>query len=430
MEIKKCVMVVLDGMADLPMKQLDGSTPVRIAKTPNLDRIAREGINGYVHSIGYWSTGGSDTSHMALLGYDPWELYTGRGPIEVAGTGVVLQPGDVSIRCNYCFVDENFVLLDRTASYVREGTDALGEALNTIKLSDDKIFCEFRNSQDYRCVVYFRGPGISASISDMDPSYDFITKSEAERVEIKANPRIVDCQPRDGSPEARHMADLLTEWVKKGHEILDKHPVNIARKEAGLPPANCIMPRGAGPTPVLESFKDRWNLKGACVAGTGLIKGIGNLMGMHTPDVPGATGYIDSDLISKAKVTLDCLDAGYEFILVHVESIDEVSHDGEVDLKMQMIERGDEMLGYLMDHVPESTILCVLSDHATPCAKGDHTADPSPLGIWAKDGSIAGDGLEMFSELDAYKGSLKHVEGRDLLPILLNYMNRAEKFGS
>ncbi|MBD3186897.1 2,3-bisphosphoglycerate-independent phosphoglycerate mutase [Candidatus Bathyarchaeota archaeon] len=429
--LKTCVLVVLDGMADLEIPAMDGKTPVEAARTPILDLFAKEGKVGYMHSIGYWKVGGSDTSHMALLGYDPWSIYTGRGPIEVAGTGVNLQEGDVSIRCNYCTVGDGMHILDRTAGYVRDGIEELANAINDgVHLSDPSVKAEFRNSQDYRCVVYFRGPGISASISDMDPSYDIIIDAPMERDKVKENPRIIDCKPRDNSKEAIHMAELLNEWVEKSHDILKKHPVNKRREEQGKPPANCIMPRGAGETPMYEPFHEKWHLKGACVAGTGLIKGLGNLMGMRTPDVPGATGYVDSDLLSKARVTVELLEEGMEFILVHVESIDEVSHDGNVKLKIEMLEKGDEMLEYIAEHVPDNTIICVLSDHTTSCEKGDHTADPSPLVIWSKDSSIQGDGLQKFSEHHAYKGSLKHVEGKDLMPILLNFMNRHEQFGA
>ncbi|MHA1792256.1 MAG: 2,3-bisphosphoglycerate-independent phosphoglycerate mutase [Promethearchaeota archaeon] len=431
MDEKKCIMVVIDGMADLPMKALDGKTPLEKARTPFLDKIAQEGKTGYVHSIGFWKVGGSDTSHLALLGYDPWNVYTGRGPIEVAGTGVELLPGDVSIRCNYCTVDDDMNLLERTAGYVREGINELQDAINNqVVLSDKNVKFEFRNSQDYRCVVYFRGRGISASISDMDPSYDIITNSVEERSDIKQNPRIVDCRSKDGTTESKHMADLLNEWVKKVHDTLKNHPVNLKRVKEGKPPANCVMPRGAGSTPKLDAFESKWGIKGSCVAGTGLIKGIGQLARMNVPDVPGATGYIDSDLISKAKVTINELDSGQDFVLIHVESVDEVSHDGNWELKIKMIEKSDEMLGYLMENVPNNTVICVLSDHSTPCEKGDHSADPSPIGIWCKDGTIAGDNIKEFSEKTAYKGSLHHLEGKDLMPILLNYMNRMQKFGS
>ncbi|MHA1715276.1 MAG: hypothetical protein ACTSXP_06505, partial [Promethearchaeota archaeon] len=275
MDEKKCIVVVIDGMSDLPDRSSGRTkTPLELADTPNLDRIAREGNVGYIHSIGYWKIPGSDTAHISLLGYDPWRVYTGRGPIEVAGTGVDLKPGDVSIRCNYCTVDEDFHLLNRTAGYVRDGIESLASAINSeVKLSDPDVMFEFRNSQDYRCVVYFRGPNISANISDMDPSYDIIVDTPDDRIRIKERPRIVKSCPRDSTAEARHMSDLLNEWVGKVYHVLKDHPVNEARRQAGLPPANCVMPRGAGSTPAFEPLVKKWHIKGACVAGTGLIKG-------------------------------------------------------------------------------------------------------------------------------------------------------------
>jgi 2,3-bisphosphoglycerate-independent phosphoglycerate mutase len=416
---KNIVIAVLDGVADVPVSATDPRTPLDLSRIPNLNRMAKEGLNGYIHCIGLWKVGGSDTSHVALLGYDAFGSYTGRGPIEVAGTGVDLQPGDVSIRCNYCSVDgKGLILVDRTASYVREGVVDLAKAINSIKLSDPKVTFEFRNSADYRCVVYFRGPGLSANISDMDPSYDFIADSSEARAAIKNKPRIVDCKPRDASPGAKHMAELLTEWVGKVYDVLDTHPVNVARRKAGKPPANCVMPRGAGPTPSYEPFEKKYGMKGACVAGTGLIKGIGKLTGMHVPHVPGATGYVDSDLMAKGRTAIQCLKDGYEFVLLHVEGTDEVAHDKNVQAKVMMIEKADEMMGYIINNMPSNGIVAVLSDHTTSCVKGDHTADPSPIAIWMPTPSYTPDNLAAFSEREAYKGSLKHFEGKDLMPLI------------
>lgn len=438
---KACVIVVIDGVADVPISTSDQRTPLELSSKPNLDRMAREGLDGYIHCIGYWKVGGSDTSHFALLGYDPFGNYTGRGPIEVAGTGVDLQPGDVSIRCNYCTVDnDNLGLIDRTAGYVRsfegvsdtKAVNDLAKAVNDeVQLSDPNVMFEFRNSMDYRCVVYFRGPGISANISDMDPSYNIIVDSDATREEIKKHPRIVDCAPRDDTPEAKHMANLLTEWVHKVHGVLDNHPVNVARREQDLPPANCIMPRGAGETPVYEPFFDKWGLKGACVAGTGLIKGIGKLTGMHVPTVPGATGYIDSDLMAKGRAAIQCIEEGYEFVLVHIEGTDEVSHDKNVPEKVKMIEKADEMMGYIMDNVTsvaDNAIIAVLSDHTTSCVKGDHTADPSPIAIWMPTPSYEPDNNVLaFSEREVCKGTIKHIEGKDLLPLMISLLDKTTK---
>lgn len=424
---KSIVMVVLDGVSDVPITPEDPRTPLDLSRKPNLDRMAKEGLNGYIHCLGYWKVGGSDTSHAALLGYDPFApgLYTGRGPIEVAGTGVDLLPGDVSIRCNYVSVSgDDLDIVDRTAGYVRDGVIDLAKAINeNVKLSDPDVQFEFRNSQDYRCVVYFRGPGISANISDMDPSYDIIVENPEARAAIKARPRIVPCKPRDATPEAKHMAELLTEWVQKVYEVLDQHPVNVARRASGQPPANCIMPRGAGATPAYQAFAAKWGMQGACVAGTGLIKGIGKLTGMQVPLVPGATGYIDSDLMAKGRIAIQCLASGAEFVLVHVEGTDEVAHDKDVPAKVKMIEKCDAMMGYIMDHLPTNGVMAVLSDHTTSCVKGDHTADPPPVAIWMPRPSYNPDGIRGYSESEAFKGSLHHIEGKDLLPMLIKLVS-------
>ncbi|MHA1298913.1 MAG: 2,3-bisphosphoglycerate-independent phosphoglycerate mutase [Candidatus Helarchaeota archaeon] len=414
MNAKKVLMIVIDGVSDRPVRALNGKTPLEVAETPNLDRIAKEGMCGQLDALAPGRKGGSDTANMAILGYDPYKIYTGRGPIEVAGVGIKLQKGDVSLRCNYSTVDENMIIVNRTADYVRNGIDELEKALNKqIKLSDPNVEFRFSNSADYRCVFHLRGKGLSANISDADPYHE--------------GEKILKIRPLDDSPEAKKTADLVNEFIQKSYDVLNKHPVNKKRIEEGKPPANIIVPRGAGETPFMDDFYQKWKLKGACIAGIGLIKGIGYLSGMEVINVNGATGYIDTDYIAKAKAALKALEKN-DFILIHIEGTDEVSHDKKFKEKIKAIEKVDNMAGFILQNLPDNVILVILADHTTSCDYGDHTADPTPFVLWGK--GLFADATDKFTEKAMAKGMIKRITGKDVMPIILDAMNRSKKFGA
>ncbi len=414
MNQKKAIMLIIDGVSDRPVKALDGRTPLEVANIPNLDRIAKEGMCGQLDALAPGKKGGSDTANMAILGYDPYQIYTGRGPIEVAGVGIKLQKGDVSLRCNYSTVDGNMVILNRTADYVREGIEELEKALNEqIKLSDPNVKFQFRNSADYRCVLHLRGDGLSANISDADPYHE--------------GEKILKSQPLDGTLGAKRAANLVNEFVQKSHEVLREHPINLKRMKEGKPPANVVVPRGSGETPKMEDFHQKWHLKGACIAGIGLIKGLGYLCGMEIINVDGATGYIDTDYFAKAKAALEALQRN-DFVVIHIEGTDEVSHDKKYREKIEAIEKVDEMIGYILENISNDVMLVVLSDHTTSCDYGDHTADPTPIVLWG-DG-IFSDDVDQFTEKAMAKGMIKRITGKDVMPIVLDAMNRSKKFGA
>ncbi len=408
-------MIVLDGIADRPLKELNGKTVLEVAQIPNLHRVAKNGMLGIFDPLNVpGRRAGSDTAHLSILGYDPYEVYTGRGPIEVAGTGIKLEKGDVSLRCNYCTVDEKFTLLNRTAGYIREGIDELEKAINEeINLSDHDVQFTFRNGADYRCVLHFRGKGLSANITDTDP--------------WKEGAKILESQSKDGMPESIKTSALVNEFVKKSYEVLNNHPVNVSRRKQGKPPGNLIMPRGAGNTPEFENFYEKWKLKGAVIAGISLIKGLGALMGMDIIEVPGATGYIDSDFMAKGQKAIEIL-SQYDFVLVHIEGTDEVSHDHMIKEKIETLERIDLMIGWVFDHLPDNTFLIILSDHTTSSALGKHTADPPPIMIFGP--GIFKDDVQLFTEREARKGMLHRIKANEIIPILLDYMNKTTKFGA
>jgi 2,3-bisphosphoglycerate-independent phosphoglycerate mutase len=403
-------MIVIDGMSDRILMDY-GKTPLEMANIPNLDRMTKEGLCGQLDVLGVGRRAGSDTAHLAILGYDPHKVYTGRGPLEVAGTGIKLKPGDVSLRCNYATVDENFNLISRTAGQISEseGTKEFEKILNEIKLP---VEYEFRNSLSYRCGLHLRGAGLSGDVCDAEPK-----REGAALNKIK---------PTKEGREAEKTSEILNKFIEESNRVLKNHPINLKRIKEGKFPANVIISRGAGRTPELENFYDKWKMKGAVVAGIGLIKGLGYMTGMDVINVPTATGYIDSDFMAKGRAAIKAL-KDHDFVLLHVEGTDEPSHDRDVKGKITALERVDEMIGYVMDNVSD-TLIVVLADHTTSTDLGDHTADPTPLVL--RGGNSVPDEVSKLTEKEMYKGGLHRINGRDLMPLILDQTNRAKKFGA
>ena len=412
----KCLMIVIDGMADRPLSTLEGKTPLEVAEIPNIHKIAKEGMCGLLHSLGPGKLPGSDTAHLAILGHDPYKVYTGRGPIEAAGTGLSLQTGDISLRCNYATVDENFTLINRTADYIREGTEELERVINErISLSDPSVEFIFRNSADYRCVLVLRGDDLSPYVSDVDPG--------------EVGKKLLEARPENTNAEAKKTSALVNEFVKKTYEVLKDHPVNLARRQANTSPANVIMPRGAGKTPVLEDFYSKWKLKGACIAGIGLIKGLGYLTGMNVIKVKGATGYIDTNYEAKGNAAVAAL-KDHDFVLLHIEATDEVSHDKDYKAKITALEKTDKMIETILSTIPPKALLVILSDHTTSTEIAEHTANPTPIIMWGPTLRVFQDFAEKCTEKEMSKGMLGRIKGTEVMPIILDLINRSKKFGA
>ena len=233
----KCILISLDGATDVPIPELGNKTPFEAASIPTLDRIATEGMCGVLYPIGRYNIPGSDTADLcSTQGMTPLRSTRGEGRSRQTGVGIDLLPDDVSIRCNYVTIDDNFKILSRTAGYPREGTEELEDALNQITLSDSSVVVTFRNSQDYRCVLHFRGTNINAEISDPDPSYNAIIHPSDGTDELNPGEmKIVTAKPLTDTPEATHMADLLNEYVVKTHEVLNFLPFNDVRRGGTCP---------------------------------------------------------------------------------------------------------------------------------------------------------------------------------------------------
>jgi len=409
MERKKALLIILDGLGDRAIRELGFKTPLQFAETPHLDKIARMSMVGLMDPIAPGIRAGSDTSHLNLLGYNPYEVYTGRGPFEAAGLDMDIEPGDVAFRCNFATVDENLVVLDRRAGRIKEGTHELASALNGMKIEDVEIFV--KEGVEHRAALVLRGPGLSPHVSDVDPHDKGLKIHEAKALK----------------PEAEKTARVLNEFVKRAYEILKEHPVNKEREKKGLKPANILLPRGAGMAPHLENFEKKHGMKAACVVGTPLIRGICKLAGIHPIDFPGATGSYDTDMKGKIREAVKALAKdGYDFVLVNIKATDIAGHDMLPRKKVEVIERIDEAMGYLLEILPEDVVVVITADHSTPCSVGDHSGDAVPIMIYADDSRAEG---SEFNEVSCAKGSLR-IRGSDLMQMILNATNRAEKFGA
>lgn len=404
-------MVVIDGVSDR------GSvTPLSSARKPNLDKLAKMGINGIMDTIKPGVRPGSDTSHLALLGYDPFKFYTGRGPIEAAGVGIELKEGDVAFRVNFGTVEGegsvfDKVVIDRRAGRISD-TDELVKAVNEIDLSNFNVEFVFKRGSGHRGALVLRG-NLSDEVGDVDPK--------------EMGKKVKRCVPLVEDDKARRTAEIVNYFIQKSHEILDNHPLNLERSKSGLPKANVLLLRGAGKVPHLPRFEDRFGMRLAVISGTALIKGVVRVLGGDVIEVEGATGGKDTNLNAKVEGALKALES-YDFVLLHIKATDEYGHDGDFEGKREFIEKVDKALEPLLSLDFSEVCLILTADHSTPVNVGDHTADPVPVTIVYRDVRV--DDVDEFSELKAYKGGLHRITGNDLFNIVLDLINKAKKFGA
>src|SRR5574344_753692 len=328
----KGLILIMDGMGDRPIKELGNKTPLEAANTPNMDKMAEEGITGIMDSIRPGIIPGSDTAHLSILGYDPYEVYTGRGPFEASGVGLEVIPGDIAFRCNFSTADENGIITDRRAGRIREGTKDIVDVLNTMVIKGyEDIQIIFKESTGHRAVLVLRGEGLSDKVTDADP-----------KVEGK-KPKIVEST--DGSEEAKRTADLLNKIVEKSYEMVKNHPVNIGRMEENKPPANIIIPRGAGAVPKVEHINEKYEVNSACIAETGLIMGIGRFAGMDIIEMDDVTGGVDTNLDNIIDTIINQVNnTDHNFFLINIDGADEAGHDGNAIQKKEFIEKVDKIV--------------------------------------------------------------------------------------
>lgn len=397
----KALLVILDGLGDRT-----ANTPLNLAKMPILDSFVRDGMTGLIYPIGIGNIPGSDTAHLAILGYDPYVYYKGRGAFEALGAGFELKDGDVAFRLNMATVDENMNVIDRRAGRNDYGMKELIGAIDNMNINGVNI--RLVHTVEHRGAALFSGDNLSVKVTNTDPH------REGARVEKAV--------ATDKSGE--HLAEVLNIFTERAFEILRDHPLNEERIAKGIRPANIALLRGAGECFKPESFERRFGVRAVCVAGGALYKGVARYLSFYTPDIEGATGTKDTNLKAKKDAVLKYMQI-YDFVFAHLKGTDSCGHDGDFEGKKAYIERVDkEFFDGLLD---KFDLVVVTGDHSTPCVAKRHTMDPVPILLYHRD--IRPDDTTHLCEAQAYRGGLGRILGRDLVPIIMDYINKSTMFG-
>lgn len=399
----KYIIVLCDGMADEPLAELGGKTPLEAARTENMDRFAVKSEIGMVRTVPEGMSPGSDTANLSVIGYNPRKYYTGRSPLEALSIGVDMQPEDVSFRCNIVTLseeegayDEKHILDHSSDEISTEDAAVLIEAL---KEGLKKEGYEFYVGTSYRHLLIWK----NGKVVELTAPHDILTK------------RIGEYLPQD---------EVLRDMMKKSYEILVHHPINEARRKKGLNPANSAWFWGAGTRPALSSFEEKNHVKGAMISAVDLLKGIAVGAGMDNIIVEGANGGLNTNYAGKAQAAIQALGKdGYDFVYIHVEAPDEMGHQGSIENKIKAIENIDEhIIGPVADALTADGIdfrMLVLPDHPTPIRVRTHTGDPVPYMLY--DSTKAFAGAPTYNEKTGTESGIMEEEGYTLIEHLLGY---------
>jgi 2,3-bisphosphoglycerate-independent phosphoglycerate mutase len=411
-ETRTAVLLILDGLGDRPIKELGGKTPLQAAKTPVMDRLAKEGQSGLMNVIGPGITPGSDAAHLSLFGYDPVGCYPGRGPLEALGAGLASKPGDVAFRANFGTIDSDFVVTDRRAGRVfsREEHEALEKALSGIEI--DGVRVHFVATVEHRGALVLEGNGLSGEITETDPH--------------ETGLKVLESRPLN--KDARKTAEIVNKLVHLSHNRLKNLDLNREREKRGVPTANILLLRGPGQHREIPTLQENYGIRSAVIAGGSLYVGTAKYIGMEHVPVEGQTGTIDTNFDNIATKSIEVISSDFDYVFIHIKATDNASHDGNVKEKVLAIERSDKMLGKIVEAVGEDIVIAVTGDHSTPLSIGEHTCDPVPVLLWSS--FIRPDTTQAFSEIDASDGSLHTVQGLDVMPLLLGYAGHIGKMGA
>ncbi|MBR6902261.1 MAG: cofactor-independent phosphoglycerate mutase [Clostridia bacterium] len=400
----KYLVMLCDGMADTPVKELGGKTPMQAANKPNMDALCKSAYVGMCRTVAPGLKPGSDVANLSVMGYDPKECYTGRSPLEAASIGISLKDSDVTLRCNLVTLSDDEPYENKTMIDYCAGDISTAEAAEIIKTVDERLGkppFKFYSGVSYRhCLVFDNG---TTDLGDMTPPHDISGRVIGEYLSKSKN------------------AVPLIDLMKKSNAFLKDHPVNIKRVKKGLRPANSIWLWGEGTKPAVENFHSKFGVKAAVVSAVDLLKGIGKCAGMEVPEVKGATGYIDTDFEGKASAGIKAFKSGCDLVYMHFEAPDECGHRAEPENKVKAIECIDKrafkpILNYLKESGEDYRIL-VMPDHPTPIATKTHSSEPVPFMIYDSRKSLGG--VYTFTE-DTAKSTGNFVEhGPDIMKRLL-----------
>ena len=389
----KYVIVLGDGMADEPLKELGGKTPLAYASTPQMDALAKQSEIGIVHTIPDGMKPGSDTANLSVLWYDPKKYYSGRSPLEALSIGVDMKPTDVALRTNIVTISDDEVLFEEKV-IIDHSSDEISTAdaavlLDAVRRELETDTYKFYVGTSYRhLLIWDKG-----EVIDLVQPHDVLGQ--------KIGPNL----PKD---------PVLRDMMKKSYEILKDHPINVKRREKGLHPANCCWFWGAGTRPALSSFEEKTGKKGVMISAVDLLKGIAVGAGMKVVPVEGANGGLNTNYEGKAQAAVDALTKDdYDFAYIHVEAPDEMGHQGSIERKVQSIEYLDQRVIRIvkegLDRAGVDYRMMILPDHPTPICVRTHTGTPVPYMLYDSTAPLEKDWL--YNEEEARKSGIYIAEG-------------------
>ena len=396
----KYVIVLADGMADLPISELGGKTPLEYADTPYMDILASGGSMGMVKTVPSSMKPGSDVANLAVMGYDPLKCYSGRSPLEALSVGVAMKDSDVVFRCNIVTLTEeepyeDKTILDHSSGEIStEDADILMDAIREAFQNEE---FKFYTGTSYRHITVWD----NGEILDMEPPHDHLGQTIGQFL-----PKNIK----------------FREMMKKSFDILNNHPLNVKRAAEGKNKANSLWFWGAGTKPSLQNFREKTGLNGTMISAVDLLKGIALGAGMQVAQVEGATGSLDTNYVGKAQAAIDALlKNNQDFVYIHVEAPDEMGHQGNLHHKVQSIEQIDKnviaVIKKALDESKEPYRILVLPDHPTPICMRTHTSDPVPYVLY--DSTKVEEENTVFSEKTAEETGIYWDEGYRLMDLLI-----------
>lgn len=402
----KSIIIIGDGMADYPIPELNGKTPLMVARKRAMDKIARLGRTGLFQTIEPDMATGSAVANLSILGYNPRETYQGRGVLEAASLGIPLLPTDMAMRINLICI-ENGKIKSHSAGHIsnEESHQLIHDFAS--HFSDQSIRLVPGLSYRHVLIIPNGNPNIQCA-----PPHDHLGET------------VNDLMIRPLLPEAEETTTVLNHFVRESQRYLKNHPINHKRMEEGKQPANSLWPWSPGKKPKMKTFQERFNIHGAVITAVDLIKGLASYAGLEVIPVEGATGLYNTNYEGKAQACLQALE-NHDFVYVHVEAPDEAGHEQNLDLKIQCIEDLDRrLIKHIIEGVEKSgikTVIALLPDHPTPIAHGAHTRDPVPIAIWNP--KIAPDNVKHFDEISVKKGSLNLLHGSQFIEKVIQNNN-------
>jgi len=393
--VSKYVVIVPDGAADEPIEELGDKTILEAAEIPNMDKVSTHGRQGIVRTIPEGMEAGSDVAQMSLLGYDPQRYYSGRAPIEAVARNIKLDPSDWVFRCNLVTISDG-KMADHSAGHIstQEGATLIKE-LNQ-HLGTDRI--RFYPGVSYRHLLVFKGMDFDVQTY---PPHDHIGT------------------PKDKILPRGRGSELLIDLMARSHQFFVGHDINKVRSDLGENPVSSIWLWGHGRKARMESFEKRFGIRGATITAVDLARGLSKLIGFDLIDVPGATGFVDTNYQGKASKAIKALEK-YDLVFVHVEGPDEASHNGSLELKKKAVEQIDKhIVGPVLDALKgcESWRILVVPDHPTPISTGAHSPEPVPFAMAGTD--VTGILHTSFSEASAARSGFRIENGYELMEYFL-----------